>query len=116
MTTFIATPAAQILHVLGIDADHRIHIQVTNTGWDNATCEETGRPGAVEVEWNTRDSDGEYTLTDRTLAGDIAGSYINSLLLSEQTNPFELITVRVARAYLRFVFPALADVADRMAA
>jgi hypothetical protein len=115
MTTFIATPAAAIAEALGIQADERIRIEVTNTGWDNAMCEETGQPGAVEVQWDTYDwEEGCYLTTDRTLAGGIAGDYINTLLMSANTDEFETITVKVCRNYLRFVHPHLADTADRV--
>jgi hypothetical protein len=110
MTTFIATPAAQVAEALGIHADDRVRIEVTRDGWDNAMCEETGAPGAVEVEWVTVDGD----RTDRTYAGDIAGSHINMLALSDQVDAYETITVKVCRNYLRFVHPHLADTADRV--
>ncbi|NKY47996.1 hypothetical protein [Nocardia cerradoensis] len=110
MTATITTPAALIAAALGIDADDRVRIEVTRDGWDNAMCEETGAPGAVEVEWVTVDGD----RTDRTFAGDIAGDHINALLLSDQVDQYETITVKVCRAYLRFVHPQLADTADRV--
>ncbi|WP_280332044.1 hypothetical protein [Nocardia wallacei] len=90
--------------ILGIDADTRLQITVTHDGWEHATCEETGQPGAVEVKWSTwDDEDGGYVVTDRTLAADIAGAFINTLLMSDRTNPHELIEVGVCAYYLRFV-------------
>lgn len=108
MTTFITTPAqaaAMVAEALGINADDRISVEVTDNGWDTARCEETGAPGEVDVTWVTRDGD----TTDRTLAGDIAGDHINVLLMSEDVDAYETIYVKVARAYVR---PQLADVTD----
>jgi hypothetical protein len=110
MTATITTPAALIAEALGIDADDRIRIEVTNTGWDNAMCEETGEPGAVEVKWTTAEGD----VTDRTFAGAIAGDHINTLAMSDQVDQHETIYVTVCRAYLRFVHPQLSDTADRV--
>lgn len=114
MTATIATPirttAQLIADALGITWDTRLDIQVSRDGWENACCEETGRPGAVEVKWSTwDDEDGGYVVTDHTLAGDIAGEYINSLAMSDRTSQFELIEVTVCAYYLRYVHPDIAD-------
>ena len=113
MTLSLTTPATLIARALGITPDPRIRIEVTNTGWDYAKCEETGLPAAVNVEWSTRDyEDGGYAVTDCALAGPIAGDFINTLTGSEHTSPDYTITVQVARLYLRFVHPRLASAAN----
>ncbi|RJO71412.1 hypothetical protein D5S18_24895 [Nocardia panacis] len=105
--------AAEIAAALGIWANPRIRIEVTDSGWDNACCEETGRPGAVLVEWSTSE-EGGYTTTDRCLSGDIAGDYINALQIGDQIDWEDGIDVKIARTYLRFVHPTLADIARQV--
>lgn len=107
-------PAADIATALGITRDDRVYLYVTNTGWDNAWCEETGNPAAVEVSWLTRSEEGGYQQTDIALAGDIAGDWIDTLLSGEDAEPNEPITITVARPYLRFVHPLLAGLIDRI--
>ncbi|MCM6777905.1 hypothetical protein NDR87_31595 [Nocardia sp. CDC159] len=110
-TATITRTAAQLAAAaLGITSDDRVRVDIARDGWDNAWCEETGRPAAVTVGWSTWDSDERAWLpTDRTVAGDIAAAYINSLLASDLTDPSEPIMVTVSRHYLRYMHPDIAD-------
>lgn len=115
MTATIATPirtAAQLVaEALGLVADDRIRVEITpGADWDFQWCEETGRPAAVTVTWSTWDGDdASYSLTDRTIAGDIAGGFINTIAASDQTDPCETITVEVSRQWVRYLHPGIAD-------
>ncbi len=110
----IAIRPDAIAAALGITPDSRVRIEITRDGWDNATCEETGAPGAVLVEWSTRDPEGGYQATDWTVSGVIAGGFINGLLTSDLVNPYTSIDVKIAHQYIRFMHPTLADAARYM--
>ncbi|WP_067671770.1 hypothetical protein [Nocardia miyunensis] len=115
MTATIATPirtAAQLVaEALGLVDDTRIRVEITRgANWDFVWCEETGRPAAVTVSWCTWDGDeASFAPTDRTVAGDIAGGFINTIAASDQTDPCETITVEVSRQWVRYIHPNIAD-------
>lgn len=115
MTATIATPirtAAQLVaEAIGLVNDTRIRVEITRgANWDFVWCEETGRPAAAIITWSTWDSEeASYSLTDRTVAGDIAGGFINTIAASDQTDPSETITVEVSRQWVRYIHPGIAD-------
>ncbi|MFI9507209.1 hypothetical protein [Nocardia sp. NPDC052566] len=77
--------------------------------WELESCEVTGGPASVIVEYYSRDSDSQsYVRTDIALAAAIAADRIHAVLQSDLTSSSELVKVTVCGWWARFVTRAAA--------
>lgn len=94
-TTTDEIAAVRAAFDLGTD----IHIDITKTGWENATCDITGAPAAVDV----RFVDKEDGLTSLQLAADQVTEQLDALTLRDNVDHTEPITLDVSYWWLRYV-------------
>lgn len=94
--TTLADEIATVRAAFGLGDD--IHIEVTKTGWDNATCDITGAPAAVDIRFVDKE-DGQ---TSMQLAADQVTEQLDALTLRDNVDHTEPITLDVSYWWLRY--------------
>ncbi|MEU1550240.1 hypothetical protein [Nocardia sp. NPDC005745] len=95
--TTTADEIATVRAALGVD-DASIRIEISRTGWDHATCEVTGTPAAVDIQFTDR-ADG---LTSIMVAASEVAEQVEALTYRDDVDLSEGITLDVSYWWLRY--------------